>query len=117
MDLLGEPKDGKILVDVIADPQTLTSIASWNNIVCLFGSDDMIRNELLHRNDHKMILDCIQENTSDPAAMVENVVSAAIESSRRQMARAKAAGVKILKRRQETTPEELLAAVEKHFRL
>ena len=92
-------------------------ISEKNNSVSMFGQDEMIRRELLHRADHKMILDCIQANTSDPAAMEQNVVSSAVEFSHRQRGRAAAAEVKVIQRLADTTRDELLAAVEEHFGL
>ena len=67
VDLLSEPKDRKILVDTVADPRFLIKISAWSRVVCMFGTEEMIRRELLHRNDHRDILDCIRENTCDPA--------------------------------------------------
>jgi hypothetical protein len=114
-DLLAEPRDRDIVVDVIADPQVLVRIAGVNRVVCLFGGEGMIRRELLHREDHKMILDCIRENTSDPARMEESVVSAAIEMSRRQRDSAVAAGARIIQRLPDTNPADLLTEVAEHF--
>ena len=115
VDLLAEPKCKKILVDTTADPRSLMKISGRNNVVSMFGEDEMIRRELLHRADHKMILDCIQANTSDPAAMEKNVVSSAVEFSHRQRGKADAAEVKVIQRLPDTTRGELLAAVEEHF--
>lgn len=117
VDLLSEPRDNKILIDYNAEPETLLKIASHNRIVCMFAEADLIKRELLYREDHKMILDCIRDNTSDPVAVEEKVALCGIESTRRQRDRALAIGVKIIERRVDTTPDEQLEVVEDHFGL
>ena len=117
VDLLSESTDKRILVDTVIDPLSLIKISAWDRVICMFGTEEMIRRELMHRDDHRNILDCIQTNTSDPAAMEENVVISAIEYSRRSRNNAVSVGAKIVERLSETTKADLFAEIERHFDL
>ena len=79
--------------------------------------DALIERDLLYRDDHTMILECIRANTNDPAAAERNVVRAAVGASHRRHARALAAGCRIICRDDATRPEEMLSAIEAHFGL
>jgi hypothetical protein len=117
VDLLKTSDKERLIVDTCADPLALHQISAPSRVICLFGDDDLIRRDLLHRDDHKMILDCIRANTASPETSERLVAESGVEFSHRLQKRAEASEGKILRRTDRTAPDELLARVEKHFRL
>jgi hypothetical protein len=117
VDLLTEHPERPIIVERFTDPRTTMQLASPGSVALLFADEELVRQDLLQREDHRPILECIQANTTDPAAAEENVIAATIEHARRRHRSAVEAGVPVLTRRQETCAEELVWEVEEIFGL
>lgn len=117
VDLISGDLPRPIIVEQFTDPLSTARIAGHNREVSMFATDELLEVELLQRDDHKMILDCIQANTSDPVVSEKNVIAASVEAAHRSHNRALTAGCKILYRDEHTQPQELLAQVEEHFGL
>ena len=117
VDLLSGNLPRPIVVEQFTNPAETAAIAAHASVVSMYTTEDLLRAELLNRADHRMILDCIKANTSNPSAAEANVINASLEAARRSLALAESAGCKIIYRTKDTRPEDLLLQVEVHFGL
>jgi hypothetical protein len=117
VDLIGGEFPRPIIVEQFTEPVRTAAIAARDRMVTLYATDTLIESELLARPDHAMILECINENTKNPKEAERNVIRASVEASHRSLDRATSVDCRILRRSEDTQPQELLTQVENHFGL
>ena len=117
VDLIKETRTRPVIVEQFAEPSATMSIAATGSVALMFAEEELVRSDLLHRDDHGMILECIEAHTRDPRTAEANVVAASVEIARRRREWTTHAGIPVLTREGATRPEELVWQVEECFGL
>lgn len=70
-----------------------------------------------YRDDHKLILDCINNNTKDPERTIKNSCDVLVSFSEDIINSCQKEEIYCLKRTEELSVKEQFAIIKKHFKL
>ena len=107
----------KVIADVwIEDFDFLMEISDYNRIACLLAPGELIIRDYYMRDDHKDFTKCIQSLT-DPERKFETQNELFRVGAKEMAEKAKKCGLFSIMRDEESTVEDTLAALERHFGL
>jgi 2-phosphoglycerate kinase len=117
LDLVKLNAQAKVVIDgFLLDPWLLKRLTEYSKIIFLYADEETIRKGFFSRADKQDLVDVVN-TLSDPARTREHTIKVVCEHSARKRAEADAAGFKVLVRNSESSLQETLATVEKHFGL
>jgi len=109
--------NNKVIADVwIDDFDFLTEISDYNRIACLLAPGELIIRDYYERDDHKDFTECIQ-SLKDPEKKFETQNELFRIGAREIAENAKKYNLFSIMRTEESTIENTLSLLEKHFRL
>lgn len=115
VDLLKMPDDRPVIVDLGVMPEDILPFISKNNIIGLFTSKKEIENLYFYRDDHKMILECIENNTENPQQTIKHSNKSMVKFSNKIKKACIKNEIKILERTTEMSVEQQFELICKHF--
>jgi len=117
IELIKLSQNNKVIADVwIEDWDFLMEISHYNRIACLLAPGELIIRDYYQRDDHKSFTECIQ-SLKDPAKKFETQNELFRIGAREMAEKAEKYGVFSIMRNDESTIENTLTMLEKHFRL
>lgn len=117
IDLLMMSNNKPIIIDLGIMPEYILSFIPRERIVGLFTSAEEIEKLYLFREDHKMILDCINFNTLNPEESIKNCNKSMIRFSNEIKEACLKHSIKIIERTPEMSIDEQFNLVCEHFGL
>lgn len=117
IDLLKMPAETPIIIDLGIMPERILPFIPKERMVCLYTSDEEIERLYFFREDHKMILDVINNCTADSAGTIKNVNRNLIKFSRDIRNACVKNGIKTIERTPGLSVEEQFRLVREHFGL
>ena len=115
-DLIGMPKDQKVIVDGIIPPDILKRISDHGHVFLLFAPDDMKRKHYFDRADKDEIFRFIL-SFPDGEALLENVIEALNIDNEAERQQFMKSGFRYRERSENDTVEDTLREIEEHFGL
>jgi len=115
IDLLKMPDDRPIIIDLGIMPEEILPFIPPERILCLVTSPQEIERLYFFREDHKMILECINNNTTAPEQTIEHSNKSMVKFSHEIRQACSKNGIKVLERKPEMSVEEQFSLVCEHF--
>lgn len=116
IDLLKMPNNKPIIIDLGIMPEHILSFIPKERMMCLYTSDSEIERLYFFREDHKMILDCINACTSNPEETIKHSNKSMIKFSNEIKHACVKNDVKTIERTPGMSVEEQFKLVSEHFR-
>lgn len=116
IDLLKMPSDKPIIIDLGIMPEHILSFIPKERMMCLYTSDSEIERLYFFREDHKMILDCINACTSNPEETIKHSNKSMIKFSNEIKKACVKNDVRTIERTPGMSVEEQFELVSEHFR-
>lgn len=115
IDLLKMPDDKPIIIDLGIMPERILSFIPKERMICLFTSAEEIERLYFFRDDHKIILDCINTYTSNPKATIKHANKPMIKFSNEIKNACIKNGIKTIERTPNLSVEKQFKLVKEHF--
>jgi hypothetical protein len=116
IDLLKMPTDKPIIIDLGIMPEHILPFIPKERMLCLYTSAEEIERLYFFREDHKMILDCINAYTSNPAETIIHGNKPMVKFSNEIVNACVKNGIKTIERKLDLSVEEQFSWVSEHFR-
>lgn len=117
IDLLKMEADQPIVIDLGIMPECILPFIPKERILCLYTLDTEIERLYFFREDHKMILDCINNNTVNPKETIAHSNQAMIKFSNDVTKACIAQGIQTIKRTPNMSKERQFGLVCNYFGL
>ncbi|WBW97578.1 hypothetical protein [Oceanirhabdus sp. W0125-5] len=117
IDLLKLPDNKPIIIDLGIMPEYILPFIPKERMICLFTSKEEIERLYYFRDDHKMILDCIRENTTDPEETIKHGNKSLVKFSEEIKNACIKNGIKTIERTPDLSIDEQFKLVREHFGL
>lgn len=117
IDLLKMSDKQPIIIDLGILPEVILPFISKERIICLYTSPEEIEKLYFFRDDHKMILDCINANTLNPKKTIIHANKSIVRFSINIKNACIDNGIKTIERTPQLTPNEQFRLICKHFEL
>lgn len=117
IDLLKMPTESPIVIDLGIMPEHILPFIPKERMICLHTLDSEIERLYFFREDHKMILDCINECTSDPPERIKQGNKTMIKFSKEIVRACTRHNIKTIERTPELSTEAQFRLVCEHFGL
>ncbi|NJJ40486.1 hypothetical protein [Paenibacillus apii] len=115
IDLLKMPDNKPIIIDLGILPKRILPFIPKERMICLYTSDAEIERLYYFREDHKMILDCINACTSNPEETIKHSNRSMIKFSNAILNACVQNGIKTIERTPSMDVEEQFNLVSQHF--
>ncbi len=115
-DLLGLPRERKVIVDGIIPLDILREISDYEHVFLLFAPDDMKRKHYFDRADKDEVFRFIR-SFPDGEELLRNVTEALNIDNASEREAFVTSGFRYLERSEDDTVERTLAVIEEHFGL
>lgn len=116
VDLLRLPSDQKVIVDIHLTPEMAKQITDFERVAFLVAEPDLVIRDFYEREDHREILECIM-SLSDPDKTLRNVNNVLVHGVEEDLESVYESGLFYIKRHENSTTEETLSLLERHFNL
>jgi hypothetical protein len=117
IDLLKMPNNKPIIIDLGIIPEHILPFIPKERMICLYTSDEEIERLYFFREDHKMILDCINAYTSNPEGTIKHSNKSMVKFSNEIKNACIKNGIKTIERTPNMSVEEQFKLVREHFGL
>ncbi|WIV12728.1 hypothetical protein [Proteiniborus sp. MB09-C3] len=117
IDLLKMPNEQPIVVDLGIMPDVILPFIAKEKIICLYTSPEEIERLYFFRDDHKMILDCINAHTLNPEKTINHANKAIVSFSNSIMNACINSGIKAIERVPHMTKDEQFRLICEHFEI
>lgn len=117
IDLLTMPNDKPIIIDLGIMPERILPFIPKERMVCFYTSDEEIERLYYFREDHKMILDCINAYTINPEETIKHGNKSMVKFSNEIKTACNKMGIKTVERIPSMSVEEQFRLVREHFGL
>lgn len=117
IDLLKMSDEQPIVVDLGIMPNKIMPFIEKDRIICLYTSPEEIEKLYFFREDHKMILDCINKNTLSPKDTINNANRAMVKFSNEITNACIARDIKSIERTVDMTKEKQFKLICEHFNI
>lgn len=115
IDLLKLPNNKPIIIDLGIMPERILSFIPKERMICFYTSDAEIERLYFFREDHKMILDCINDCTSNPEETIKHTNKSMIKFSNEIKDACINNGIKTIERTPAMSVDEQFKMVSEHF--
>lgn len=116
IDLIKLSENQKVIVEFHEKPETVKLFTDYNRIAFLVAEPELVIKDYYDRDGHREIYDCIM-GLSNSAKTLENVNNMLIYGTNEMLERVYNSGLFYIKRDGNSTVENTLASLEKHFGL
>lgn len=116
IDLIKISVNKRIIVEGHYPADLIKEVAAHNNIAFLYANENIIRRDYFTRNDKQDMLDSINK-VSDSEKVLEHVFKVIVKSAQHQLEAGKKMNYALFERTEDSTLEELVENLEKHFKL
>jgi hypothetical protein len=117
IDLLTMPNDKPVIIDLGIMPESILPFIPEERMICLYTSDEEIERLYYFREDHKMILDCINAYTLNPEETIKHGNKSMVKFSNEIKIACSKMGIKTVERIPSMSVEEQFRVVREHFGL
>ncbi|HBS47320.1 MAG TPA: hypothetical protein DEA91_27780 [Paenibacillus sp.] len=117
IDLLTMPNDKPIIIDLGIMPERILPFIPEERMICFYTSDEEIERLYYFREDHKMILDCINAYTINPEETIKHGNKSMVKFSNEIKKACTKMGIKTVERIPSMSVEEQFRLVREHFGL
>lgn len=117
IDLLKMPNDKPIIIDLGIMPERILPFIPEERMICFYTSDEEIERLYYFREDHKMILDCINAYTTNPEETIKHGNKSMVKFSNEIKNACTKIGIKTVERIPSMSVEEQFRLVREHFEL
>jgi hypothetical protein len=117
IDLLTMSNDKPIIIDLGIMPERILPFIPEERMICFYTSDDEIEKLYYFREDHKMILDCINAYTINPEETIKHGNKSMVKFSNEIKTACNKMGIKTVERIPSMSVEEQFRLVREHFGL
>lgn len=115
IDLLKMPNNKPIIIDLGIMPEHILPYISKEKMICLYTSDEEIERLYFFREDHKMILDCINAYTTNPEETIKHSNKSMVKFSKEIKSACMKNGIRTIERTPNMSIEEQFKLVSEHF--
>jgi len=115
IDLLKMSDSQPIVVDLGIMPEVILPFIPKERIICFYTSPQEIEKLYFFRDDHKMILDCINKNTLDPEKTIKHANKSMVKFSNYIKNACINSGIKTIERTPNMTKDEQFRLICEHF--
>lgn len=116
LDLIQLPKDRPIIADVLFSPEDIKDIIPREHAVFMTSSKELVKQDYFNRPEKRDFYDCVM-TFSNPKASFENVFNVVDLINQRECKVIKESGYFTLERTLNSTVDNTLLQIEKHFDL
>ena len=117
IDLLKMSDKQPAVVDLGIMPEAILAFIEKERIICLYTSSEEIEKLYFFRDDHKMILDCINTHTLNPEKTIAHANKAIVRFSNEIKNACINSGIKTIERTPHMTKDEQFKLICEHFRI
>ncbi|WHY18555.1 hypothetical protein QNH28_24305 [Paenibacillus sp. G2S3] len=117
INLLKLPDDKPIIIDLGIMPEFILLFIPEERMICFYTSDAEIERLYYFREDHKMILDCINAYTLYPEETIKHSNKSMIKFSNEIKNACTKLGIKTIERTPNMSVEEQFRLVREHFKI
>lgn len=115
IDLLKMSDEKPIIIDLGIMPECILPFIPKERMICLFTSAEEIERLYFFREDHKMILDCINTYTTDPQESIKHSNKSLVKFSNEIKSACVKNGIKTIERTPEMSVDEQFKLICEHF--
>jgi adenylate kinase family enzyme len=117
IELIKLSQNNKVIADIwIEDFELLSELSDYNRIACLLAPGELIIRDYYERDDHKEFTECIK-SLKDPEKKFETQNELFRLGSKEMVDKAEKHKLFTIMRNEESTVEDTLKILEKHFKL
>ena len=109
-------QENTVVVDMHLPCKLIKELTSYNRVACLLAPPELVIRDYYEREDHREIYDCIM-SLKDPQKSLENMNNTFRLGTQRNIDETRASGLFYLIRDEQSTVENTLSQLEKHFEL
>lgn len=117
LDLLELDLNKPIIVDLGILPEDILGFIDKSHIICLHTDPQEIHRLYYYRDDHKMILDCINQNTKNPKETIKNSCNVLVSFSEDIINSCQKQGIYCLERTKDLSIQEQFEIIKNHFNI